>query len=278
MLHRYERGWHYRGVLTELSGEEAEFVRALCRRYGSWIDMSFELEYHQKVLAVLSRLNVEFLEACFAYFGGGTLLTLKYDEYRVSRDIDFLCSSQQGYRRLRQEIFVQGYNAVFADQSGISLPRDIQSDSYGVRFPAIVDDVSIKFEIIREGRIKLELPDHLDSLPVACLSPDDCFAEKLLANSDRWLDASVESRDLIDLAILRSHSAIPEAAIAKAESAYPVVEPLKRAIANFQAKPDYRERCYGSLKVRSPKTIVDGLDLLAFDFGLPTTERASVEQ
>ena len=278
MLHRYERGWHYRSVLAELIGEEAEFVRELCRRYGSWIDMSFELEYHQKVLAVLSRLNVKFLEACCAYFGGGTLLTLKYDEYRVSRDIDFLCSSHQGYRRLREEIFVQGYDAVFVDRNEISLPREIQADSHGVRFPVIVDDVSIKFEIVREGRIELEPPEHLDSLPVACLSPVDCFAEKLLANSDRWLDASVESRDLLDLAILRSQSAIPKAAIAKAENAYPVVEPLRRAIANFQARPDYRERCHQSLRVRSPKTIVDGLDLLAFDFGLPATERASVEQ
>ena len=55
MLHRYERGWHYRSVLAELVGEEAEFVRELCRRYVSWIDMSFELEYHQKVLAVLNK-------------------------------------------------------------------------------------------------------------------------------------------------------------------------------------------------------------------------------
>ena len=126
--------------MAELDGEEAEFVKQLSRRYGSWISM-IELEHHQRVLAVLNRLNAEFLEVCCAYFEGETLLTLKYDEYRVSKDIDFLCSSQQGYRRLREEIFDRGYDAVFANPDEIMLPREMQADSYGVRFPAVIDDV-----------------------------------------------------------------------------------------------------------------------------------------
>jgi hypothetical protein len=37
MLHRYERGWHYRGVLADLGEEEQQFLKALCQTYGSWL-------------------------------------------------------------------------------------------------------------------------------------------------------------------------------------------------------------------------------------------------
>jgi len=36
-LARYERGWTYRGVLEDLKGEELDYVRALARTFGSWI-------------------------------------------------------------------------------------------------------------------------------------------------------------------------------------------------------------------------------------------------
>ena len=100
----------------------------------------------------------------------------------------------------------------------------------------------------------------------------------MLANSDRWLDSSVESRDIIDLAVQRLASPIPQEAIDKAEKAYPVIDPLKRAIQNFQNKAEYRERCYASLLVNAPDKIIDGIDLLASDFGLETTERIFIER
>lgn len=278
MLRRYERGWHYLGIMGELSAEEAAFVRQLSQRYGSWIVMNFQLEQHKQILQILSRLNAGFLKDCGAYFGGGTFLSLKYDEYRLSKDIDFLCSAGQGYRAIREQLFDRGYDAIFISFDGIELPREIQANQYGVRFPVVVGGVSIKFEIVMEGRITLDPPQEYDWLPVACLSDADCFAEKLMASSDRWLDASVASRDLIDLAILRQTGEIPQRARAKAENVYPVIEPLKRAIVNFQTQPNYRERCYQSLMVKSRVKIIDGIDLLAADFHLPVTERMFTEQ
>ena len=278
MLCRYERGWRYRGVVADLGEDEKKFIRDLGQRYGSWINMEFEQDQHQRILAVLNLLNSEFLEACGAFFTGRTLLALKYQEYRISQDIDFLCADPGGYRRLRNEIYEQGYAALFRSQEGIDLPRSIQTDQYAIRFPVVVDGVSIRFEIVREARISLESPEHLSFLPVACLSTADCFAEKLMANADRWLDGSVKSRDLVDLAMLRSHSPIPDSAITKSTAAYPVMEPLKRAIANFQNKPDYRECCYRSLRVRWPGRIANGIDLLAEDLELPLMERAAIER
>lgn len=37
VLALYERGWIFKGVLGNLEGEEARYVRALANRYESWI-------------------------------------------------------------------------------------------------------------------------------------------------------------------------------------------------------------------------------------------------
>lgn len=195
----------------------------------------------------------------------------------MSKDIDFMCSIGEGYRRLRQEILYRGYEAIFTNFDGIELPREIQSDQYGIRFPVIVDETPIKLEIVVEGFIQFEQPDYPSWSPVPCLNETDSFAEKLLANADRWPDRRKDSRDLIDLAVQRLALTIPESAIAKAENAYPVIEPLKRAILNFQQKPAHREECFKNLMVNAPGKIIDGLDLLASDFGMEATTRTFIE-
>ncbi|BAY00823.1 nucleotidyl transferase AbiEii/AbiGii toxin family protein [Anabaena sp. CCAP 1446/1C] len=128
-----------------------------------------------------------------------------------------------------------------------------------------------------EGRIELGEADYPSWSPVPCLNQIDSFAEKLLANSDRWNDSSVESRDLIDLAIQRLNSPIPQAAIEKAESAYPVIEPLKKAISFFQNHPNYRDKCFTALGIAEPSKIIDGIDLMAADFNLNKTHRTFSE-
>jgi hypothetical protein len=105
---------------------------------------------------------------------------------------------------------------------------------------------------------------------VACLSLNDCFTAKLLANADRYSDDSVESRDLIDLAVLRLHSAIPPEAMRKAEKAYEVMRPLASAIQRFQQRENYREQCFLGLRIDTSQIpqILDGIDLLASDLTL----------
>jgi hypothetical protein len=82
------------------------------------------------------------------------------------------------------------------------------------------------------------------------------------------------------LAVLRLQSSIPQEAIDKAEKAYEVIRPLKRAIQYFQDRTDYRERFFDGLQIDRnwiPK-IIDGIDLLAEDFGMTMTERTFQEQ
>ncbi|MBW4488492.1 MAG: nucleotidyl transferase AbiEii/AbiGii toxin family protein [Trichocoleus desertorum ATA4-8-CV12] len=241
--------------------------------------MTFQFDYHNKILIILQSLNADLFREGSAYFGGGTLLALDYGEYRWSKDVDFICPvSASGYRYLRSAIFEDGYEALFSDLSQVQVGRGT-TDQYGIRMVVDVEGVPIKTEIIAEARFELDAPRYPAWSPVACLSLNDCFTAKLLANSDRYLDDSVEARDLIDLAVLRLQSPIPAIAIEKAEKAYEVMRPLKAAIQRFQARPNYRERWFSGLQIdgsQIPK-IIDGVDLLAADLDLALTERTFKE-
>lgn len=242
--------------------------------------MTFRIDHHHKILKILECLDSEVLNKGSAYFGGGTLLALDFEEYRWSKDVDFIAPvGTSGYKYLRTMVFDGGYEALFRDLSKIQVGRGT-TDQYGIRMIVIVDDVPIKTEIIAENRFQLDLPRYVKWAPVACLSFNDCFTSKLLSNSDRYMDDSVEARDLIDLAILRLRSPIPQESIKKAETAYEVIRPLKEAIKRFQKTPDYREKCFLSLNVdqaQIPK-IIDGIDLLSRDLDLTITQRVFKEQ
>jgi Nucleotidyl transferase AbiEii toxin, Type IV TA system len=239
----------------------------------------FEYPIHNQVLKVLKALRSDFLSDCQTYLGGGTQLALNYGEYRLSRDIDFLCPYGPSFSQLRRSIYDRGQAALFdaTKMDGITLPREIRTDRDGLRLGIQVDAVILKLEIVAEGRISLAAPSYPDWSPVACLSVVDQIAEKLLANGDRWADASTDSRDLIDLAILKLATDWPEAAMAKAEAALPTLAPLKCAIANFAAKPDYRSHCYQKLRIRNVPLLIDGLDQLAASVGLPLIDRTTME-
>jgi len=242
--------------------------------------MMFRFDHHNVIATILEELDRVIFEESNAYFGGGTVLALEFDEYRWSKDIDFLCSIQSGgYRNLRSFVFDRGCQGLFRRLEHITLGRQV-TDQYGIRMAVLVEGQPIKFEIIAEARFTLDPPRYPTWSPVPCLSLGDCFTSKLLANADRFMDDSVESRDLIDLAMLRYHSGIPASALEKAETAYGVIRPLQTALQRFQNHPAYREKCFGRLQIdrsHHPK-IIDGLDLLAADFQLPKTERTFWEE
>jgi len=127
------------------------------------------------------------------------------------------------------------------------------------------------------GGTLLQKAEYHDWSDVPCLSFADSFSEKLLSNSDRWADRAVKSKDLIDLSMLRLQSEIPETSVRKAESAYPVMKPLEKSVRIFQSEPDYRTNCFSSLQIQNKAKILDGLDLLASDFGISSTKRKDDE-
>lgn len=181
----------------------------------------FRRQHHNDILHVLRRLDGNLFLDAQCYFGGGTAIVLNLNEYRESADIDFLCASQEGYRKLRQALWGS------SDLAGILLPeaelktlRDVRTDQYGIRTLIGVGDVSIKFEIVREARIQLTGKID-DRFGVPVLTRDCMYAEKLLANADRWADRAVLNRDILDLTMMISRwGQIPDSAWTIAEGAY----------------------------------------------------------
>jgi hypothetical protein len=93
---------------------------------------------------------------------------------------------------------------------------------------------------------------------VATLTALDMAASKLLANSDRWSDDSVFSRDVIDLAMMRPSLPLLRQAKAKAEGAYgeAIGRDLEKAIAKLQTRRDWLERCIQVMAMSLPKAVL----------------------
>lgn len=217
----------------------------------------FERSHHRCIARVLEALDAERLRARRCWFGGGTAIALRHGEYRESVDIDFLVADADGYRQLRQEIAGPGnLDALIRDgASSIALARDVRADQYGIRTALDVDGARIKFEIVREARIALDLPGRSDVVcGVATLTTTDLAASKLLANADRWRDDSTFSRDAIDLAMMdlpprRLHPAVDKAAHAYGD---PAVDDMLRALESLRQRPGHLQRCIGALSMSMP--------------------------
>lgn len=215
---------------------------------------------HNAVDELLARLNADFLNHAKCFFGGGTRIVLELNEYRESADIDFLCSDRAGYRELRSAIRHNSLGELAS--APFELLREVRADQYGVRTVLRIDNEPIKFEIINEARIDLS-GVRLDRLHVPCLDRICCFAEKVLANDDRWLDESVASRDVIDIAFMieawgmrafiegthRARDAYGKGAEAS----------LRASAQKLLAKKIYFKKCVTSLGISDVNTLVSGL-------------------
>jgi hypothetical protein len=221
----------------------------------------FSRPHHQRIAEVLKALNGPLLKENNCLFGGGTAIALRYGEYRESVDIDFLISDVSSYGNLRQ--LITSANNVSAIVRVGARPlvqtRDIRADKDGIRTMLMVEDQAIKFEIVFEGRIELALPGTKDEVcGIATLTPLDMATSKLLANSDRWYDDGVFSRDIIDLAMMNPPLALLRSAIEKAETAYrqAIRQDLEKAISRLQSRDDWFERCMQVMAIELPKAVV----------------------
>ena len=218
----------------------------------------FERAHHRRIAQVLGALDARLLHAHRCLFGGGTAIALRYGEYRESVDIDFIVSDVAGYRELRQLLTgTQGMAAIVRTGAApLVQARELRADQYGVRTALLVDAQRIKFEIVFEGRVELAPPGRGDLVcGVATLTPLDLATTKLLANSDRWRDDSVFSRDLIDLAMMSPTLPLLRDAVAKAEQAYgaSVRTDLAKAIEALRTRHGRLEHCMQAMAVRPTK-------------------------
>jgi hypothetical protein len=214
----------------------------------------FERPHHQRIATVLESLDAATLESAHCLFGGGTAIVLAHGEFRESRDIDFVVSDAAGYRSLRALLTgPSGFDALLRSRERVRAAREVRADQYGLRTSVEVDAEPIKFEIVFEARITLAPPGRDDRIcGVATLAPIDAVATKLLANSDRWRDDAVMSRDLIDLAMLAPSRPLLQAALAKARASVygdSVDADLARAVAMLRERPHRLDACLAAMHI-----------------------------
>ncbi len=222
----------------------------------------FERPHHQRIAQVLLALNGSLLREHCCLFGGGTAVALHYGEFRESLDIDFLVSDVTCYRQLRL-LLTESQDGITSilrkNVRSLTQAREIRADQYGIRTMLLVAGRQIKFEIILEGRIKLDRPGKEDEIcDIATLSPLDLATSKLLANSDRWADDGAFSRDLIDLAMMQPSLNLFHKAVMKAEQAYGkvIIKDIDKAIDKLQTRCDWLERCMKAMAINTPKALL----------------------
>ena len=219
--------------------------------------------HHRRVARILDALDTHLLEQSHCYFGGGTRIALELDEYRESEDIDFICADIKGYSLLRASIGERSLGGLLSKlPAGITLLRDVRADQYGIRTIFAVDGEAVKFEIILEARIQIQ-SRQIKNISVPALDRTSCFAEKWLANADRWNDTAVLSRDAIDLAHMLMAWG-PEDAVAGAKRAmvaYGRAIPRSGQAASTKLIEDskYRKQCIENLSVSDGKLLLSGL-------------------
>ena len=207
----------------------------------------FKRQHHQHIAQVLRGLDANLLLAHQCFFAGGTVIAMRYGEYRESVDMDFLVSDSDSYRRLRLLVRDGGIQSILRKgASEFIRANEFRADQYGLRTQLQFAGTPIKFEIVHEGRIALAPPKRSDFLcGVVTLTPLDMATSKLLANSDRWNDDSVFNRDVIDLAMMRPTLSLLRDAVAKSETAYgkSIKQDLGRALTRLQEREGWLERC-----------------------------------
>jgi hypothetical protein len=219
----------------------------------------FKRPRHQSVLRLLDSLDPVFLEQNGCYFGGGTRIVLELDEYRESLDVDFLCADLDGYRGIRSVVLPNSLGPL--GKAPLQLVREVRADRYGIRTFVLIGEVKVKFEIIQEGRIPLT-HEYLPGIPVPCLDKLSCFAEKLLANADRWADRGVAGRDVIDLAFMAgAWGGIPVQALRRAETAYGgiILPAVERAVDGLLDNRAYLQACVTGMGMTDAGQVADHL-------------------
>ncbi len=223
--------------------------------------MPFDRPHHQRIARLLESFDGQVLREHQCLFAGGTVMALTFGEYRESVDVDFLVSDLAHYRELRNAMTGQkGLGTITrADIPPLQPMSELRADQYGIRTRIAIDGNPIKFEIVYEARIALEAPTEADQVcGIATISPLDMATSKLLANSDRWADDGVFSRDLIDLAMMRPSLALLRDAVAKAQGAYgaAILRDLQRAIESMRARKGRLERCMEAMAMEGPAAVV----------------------
>lgn len=158
----------------------------------------FNISRHNKINNLIhNHLNTRLIEENKFYFGGGTLCSMKYGEYRESVDIDFLTCDRNGMINMRL-----GENLI--SELPLWKGKQIKSDKDGIRFWVDFRGEAYKIEFIFESRIVFNEPVRFET--ILSLDPVSHISCKLLANADRGCGGELQAhKDIIDILVLYEH-------------------------------------------------------------------------
>lgn len=221
----------------------------------------FNRVHHQRIATILGKLDGDFLRKNACYFGGGTAIALRFDEYRESIDIDFLTSDVSSYRNLRS--LIRESNSLkpllLNKSSDLRLASDIRADQYGIRTKVLINDVSVKFEIILEARVVFDIPTKKEIIcNITTLALHDLATSKILANSDRGLDNATFTRDIIDLAMMDLPVPLLKKALQKASGAYgaSALADLQKVFTRLEENPELLKNNMQKMNITLPQAFV----------------------
>ncbi|WP_203224850.1 nucleotidyl transferase AbiEii/AbiGii toxin family protein [Candidatus Glomeribacter gigasporarum] len=135
----------------------------------------FNRPHHQRIAKLLHAFNRPLLQEARCFFGGGTAIVLLLGEYRESLDIDFLYSSREGYRLLRNIVTQQGLGDLLWEP--VLHRREVRADRDAIRTILEIDQQPIKVEFFSESHLDIQGRLH-PILGVPILSKEDMYATK----------------------------------------------------------------------------------------------------
>lgn len=215
-------------------------------------------------LAKLARaLDKQFLLESRCFHSGGSQLALTLGEFRLSSDLDFLCSHRDGYRRIRETVTETSLGRLL--RRPVKLVRNVNTANDGIRTVVAVDGQLVKLAILIEARLTLS-GAIAKPLGLPTLDFDLVVAEKFLANADRGIAESTRHRDLIDLAALAAEHGVAalQPGLALARSTYgAAIDRCFHLVLERLQRPRVLGEAATALSIEDPAPIRKGLRLLA---------------
>ena len=152
----------------------------------------FKRQQHNRIAQVLHALNGRRLLEQRCLFAGGTVIAMRYGEYRESVDIDFLVSDAGCYRNLREMLTrPQGIQALVREGGvPLTLMRDLRADQYGIRTMLLAnsdswnDDGVFSRDLIDLAMMSLPLP----LLRLAVSKAEQAYGESILRDLAKAID------------------------------------------------------------------------------------------
>jgi hypothetical protein len=159
--------------------------------------MFHQREHHNIIQNILDCFDEEFLEKNNILFGGGTRISLELNEYRESIDIDFLCSTNDSYKAVRE----QSTNISLGNllKHPVEFAKEIRLNRDAVRTVIKQGDHNVKLEFVNCNGYNLT-KQNISPFNVPMIDHDGCFITKLLAHSDRKY--SPDRKDLFDILMM----------------------------------------------------------------------------